>query len=367
MRIQALRASESIYKAGDRSFAADWRALAQDPDADVVIQAMLTMQVVKVPDTAAAARLAMASHTARGVQFVGDRIVNPPANAAGGGRSLTPDQQAIMARGSAIYSELCFSCHGEDGRGTPVPGRARGRRDGAVAVGIGPRQRTPRLRHQAAAARDVRTDRRPGLSPGHGAHGREHRSMGRRRCELCAQQLRELRDVGERTGRRARSRGGVTRKTQWTLGELEASLPRPLIPDSAWKVTASHNSSAAPGALDYARWTSDVPQQPGMWLQVALPQSIMLAEIEFDSPPIAGGRGGTAPTGTFPRGYRVEVSTDGKTWSAVAEGQGSGRITSIAFAPVRASVVRITQTAPVENGPVWSVERLRLYEAAISR
>ena len=65
----------------------------------------------------------------------------------------------------------------------------------------------------------------------------------------------------------------------------------------------------------------------------------MLTEIQFDSPPIAGGRGGPPPTGTFPRGYRVEVSTDGTTWSApVAEGQGSGRITAIAFAPVRAQL-----------------------------
>ena len=143
--------------------------------------------------------------------------------------------------------------------------------------GIGPRQRTPRLRHQATAARDVRTDRRQRLSPGDGAHGREHRSTGRRRCELCAQQLRNSATwVSAPDVARVRA-GAATRKTQWTLGELEASLPRPLIPDSTWKVTASHNSSAAPGALDYTRWTSDVPQQPGMWLQVALPQSIMLA------------------------------------------------------------------------------------------
>ncbi len=96
-----------------------------------------------------------------------------------------------------------------------------------------------------------------------------------------------------------------------------------------------------------------------MWIQIALPQPIMLTEIEFDSPPISVGTGG--PTGTFPRSYRVEVSTDGGRGSAVAEGQGSGRVTSIAFAPVRASVVRITQTAAIENAPVWSVERLRLY------
>ena len=48
MRIQALRASETLYKAGDNSFAADYRGLSTDKDVDVVIQAMLTMNVLKV-------------------------------------------------------------------------------------------------------------------------------------------------------------------------------------------------------------------------------------------------------------------------------------------------------------------------------
>jgi mono/diheme cytochrome c family protein/glucose/arabinose dehydrogenase len=369
MRIQAIRASESLYKAGDRSLATDWRALAQDRDIDVVIQALLTMNILKVSDTAATARSAMASHQARGVQFVGDRIVNPPASAAGGGRGgppLTADQQAIMARGSATYTELCFSCHGEDGRGTPVPGaragvvmapslsgsaRVTGHRDyvikpllhgmsGPIAGTAYPQVMVPMGSNTDQWIADVASYVR--------------NSFGNSATWVSAPDVARVRAAT------------AARKTQWTLGELEASLPRPMIPDSSWKVTASHNSSAAPGALDYTRWTSDAPQQPGMWIQIALPQPVMLTEIEFDSPPVAGGRGG-ASTATFPRGYRVEVSTDGAIWSAVAEGQGSGRITSIAFAPVSASFVRLTQTAPTENAPVWSIERLRLYEAALSR
>ena len=52
MRIQAIRATETLYKAGDTSFAADWRAIAEaDQDTDVVIQAMLTLQHLKAPDS----------------------------------------------------------------------------------------------------------------------------------------------------------------------------------------------------------------------------------------------------------------------------------------------------------------------------
>ena len=72
----------------------------------------------------------MDGNKARGVQFVADRILNPPAAAGrGGGRGgppLTPEEQSSLERGGVIYNELCFSCHGDDGRGTPTPGAAAG-------------------------------------------------------------------------------------------------------------------------------------------------------------------------------------------------------------------------------------------------
>src|SRR5439155_32051 len=41
MRIQAIRASETLYKAGDKSFAADYKRMTADPSTDVVVQSML--------------------------------------------------------------------------------------------------------------------------------------------------------------------------------------------------------------------------------------------------------------------------------------------------------------------------------------
>ena len=81
MRIQTLRASETLYKAGDRSFDSDYRALAKDKDIDVVIQAMLTMNVLKVAEASTTVKAAMDTTKARGVRFVADRILNPPAAA----------------------------------------------------------------------------------------------------------------------------------------------------------------------------------------------------------------------------------------------------------------------------------------------
>jgi hypothetical protein len=163
----------------------------------------------------------------------------------------------------------------------------------------------------------------------------------------------------------------ASRKTPWTLPELEASLPHRLEADASWKVSASHSPAAAEAALRMSTWTSGAPQAPGMWFQIELPAPALLTEIEFDSPAAgrAGGGGarGSAPAPPivpYPRGYRVEVSMDGAKWDKpVAEGKGAGTHTSVAFAPVRAKFIRITQTDTVENAPNWAMSNIRLYEA----
>ena len=161
-----------------------------------------------------------------------------------------------------------------------------------------------------------------------------------------------------------------SRRTPWTLKELAPRLPRRLESQSGWKVTASHASETAPIALSARAWNSGAPQAPGMWFQIELPQPVMVTELEFDSPAAGGpwrrcgrpwwrsGRGwraGAAPAGPvipFPRGYRVEVSLDGKAWGKpVAEGKARGAHTNITFAPARAKFVRITQTDTVEGAP----------------
>src|SRR5262249_5049234 len=153
------------------------------------------------------------------------------------------------------------------------------------------------------------------------------------------------------------------------------SLPRLIARDASWKATASHNSAVAPNGLTIQPWTSGEAQKPGMWFQVELPQPTQLAEVQFESGLVApeniatvpgapvrtaiggggrgrGGRGApgaaapqappdstvaTAPPKSgYPRGYKLEVSTDGTTWKTVAEGRGAGTATRIAFAPVRA-------------------------------
>jgi hypothetical protein len=164
----------------------------------------------------------------------------------------------------------------------------------------------------------------------------------------------------------------ASRKVPWTLPEVVSSIPVPLFTDG-WKLSASHNSDAAAGALTLTGWNAGVPQQPGVWFEIALPRAETITEVQFQSPP-PGGRGGAGnaaavttsgapvagPPG-FPRGYKVEISRDGASWTAVAAGTGNGATTTSTFDPVQARQVRITLTADVADAPAWSIQNLRVY------
>jgi hypothetical protein len=107
MRIQAIRASETLYKAGDKSFAADYRKFTTDPDVDVVVQALLTINKWKVPDAEATIKAVAATNKAKGVQLVASVALNPAAAAGrGGGRggaaTLSPEAPAAHVKGEQI-------------------------------------------------------------------------------------------------------------------------------------------------------------------------------------------------------------------------------------------------------------------------
>ena len=124
MRVQAIRASETLYKAGDKSFADDYRALTKDADQNVVIQAMLTANLFKLPDAAEVIKAAQAASKAKGVALVGERLLAPRGHEL----RRRPARPAHPGRGEAAAAGerrlrrrlLRLSWDGRDGEG---PGR----------------------------------------------------------------------------------------------------------------------------------------------------------------------------------------------------------------------------------------------------
>jgi mono/diheme cytochrome c family protein/glucose/arabinose dehydrogenase len=375
MRIQAIRASETLYKAGDRSLAADYERLTEDPDVDVAIQGMLTMNRWNVPNAGNAIKAAMDRRSVRGIQVVANAILNPPATAGrgggGGGRggaALDPQLTARLERGGQIYHELCAACHGADALGTPRPElgttmapplagspRVSGHRDYIVKAVL----------HGVTGPIDGRT------------YTDVMMPMAVNDDEWVAAVSSYVRaSFGNRAGPVApadvaRVRAATaTRATSWTVAEISASLPMPLFTDG-WKMSASENSEAAGGGLTLTGWNTGAPQRTGMWFRIDMPSSQTVMELQFLSPVPGGTGAAVSPSGApvqpqeisgfgFPRGFKIEVSPDGATWTKVAEAAARGPSTTVAFAPTRASALRITLTADVDSSPAWSLQDLRV-------
>jgi mono/diheme cytochrome c family protein len=370
MRIQAIRASETLYKAGDKSLADDYRALTKDADPNVVIQAMLTANLFKLSDASDVIKAAQAGSKARGVALVGERllaVLSAPATTSIRRGSLSPEDEKRLQAGSDVYAAVCSACHGEDGTGRALQGAAPGTMMAPSLAG------SPRV--QAHRDYVIKVILGGLTGPLDGKTYRDVMAPMGQNDEWVAGVASFVRTSFGNAGTLvtpadvARVRASTSaRKAMWTVDELEASLPRAL-ESRQWKVTASHASDAAVGGATLRGWSSGGPQIPGMWFAVELPQPAMLTELQFGSAAINDGRGrGGAPAAPvigFPRGYSVHTSMDGTTWSKpVAEGKGEGARTTITFPPTRAKFIRITQTETVSGAPPWSIRNLRLYEAA---
>jgi mono/diheme cytochrome c family protein/glucose/arabinose dehydrogenase len=419
MRIQAIRASESLYKAGDKSLEKDYRDLVLDGDMKVVIQAMLTLKLLKAPDIKTIVQTAQHASKARGVQEIGNLMLRPAGgrfgSVGGGFRFLTTEQQTTMERGAGIYQELCYVCHGPDGRGAPLAGAPAGTMM-APALAGSPRVEGHRdyvikaLLHGLTGPVDGSTY--PGVMVSMGTNKDEwiaavgsyvRNSFGNHGTFITPADVERVRALT------------ADRKTMWTVEALVASLPSPVSDQKTWKATASDNSDTAARAInDSGAWSSGKPQRSDMWFQVEIDKATAITELEFDSPFMGfggsppgrgsgGGPGSSAPARVtnepsvgnidprasgadraaarrpppnggiagyltragYPRGYKVQVSMDGTTWSApVAEGRGTGPTTIITFAPVQAKFIRITQTTTVDDAPPWSIQRLKLYQSS---
>jgi mono/diheme cytochrome c family protein len=324
------------------------------------------LNVLKVPEAAATIQAAQAANPARGIQEIGKQILNPPALTYGrpGSAPFSDEELAAMQRGDAIYKELCFSCHGDDGRGAPVPGGAVGAIMAPAFVG------NPRITGHADYVIKTLLHGLTGPLDGRAYAGAVMVPMGSNRDEWIASAASYIRNTFGNAAPFvsaadvARVRAATAGRTaNWTFDQLVASVPAPLPADAAWKATASHNPQTAAQAFNFATWSSGSPQAAGMWFQVELPQPTPITEIQFESSRIGGGRGAGAPppTSGYPREYVVDTSTDGTQWTTAARGAGTGVSTAIRFSPVQAKFVRLTQTASADGAPPWSMLRLRLY------
>jgi hypothetical protein len=117
---------------------------------------------------------------------------------------------------------------------------------------------------------------------------------------------------------------------------------------------APSNSSDAPGnALDgnlKTRFSSGEDQKPGLYFEVDLGTTATFDELLMDVP--------NSPH-DYARGYEVEVSNNGTSWTTVATCAGSGTSEIVSFPSQKAQYVKVVLTAS-DTSWWWSIDEFYL-------
>ena len=106
MRVQAIRASETLYKAGDKTFAGDYRALAKDADTERRHPGDVDAESVQAAGRGGRDQGGAGGNKAKGVALIADRLLAPAADdCCGGGRGgpLTPEEEKRLQQGSEVF------------------------------------------------------------------------------------------------------------------------------------------------------------------------------------------------------------------------------------------------------------------------
>ena len=262
---------------------------------------MLTTRLLEGQASEPFLRTTVAEHKAAGVRVMGEKLLNPAQSDAGAPR-FTREEIAFLKKGEATYKELCFTCHGPDGRGMPMEGAHPGTTLAPSFV------RSPTLLGHRDMAINILLHGLTGPVRGK-TYDALMVPMASNDDEWIASVLSYIRTSFGNNGSlistndvaRARAAGGQ-RDVPWTIEELLGVVPQLVGRPGKWKLSASHKGGSVRSAVDgkpNSRWDTGASQTPGMWFQIELPKVETLAGLQLDS---------TGSARDYPRGYKVELS-----------------------------------------------------------
>ncbi len=380
LRIQALRASEQLYKAGDKSLEADYHKALSDAHTDVRVQAMLTAKFVQLPNLEKGIQTAMASSSAAGVKLIGEQILAPPKSrntGPFGGAELTDAQKAQLEHGAQIYNELCSQCHGNTGMGTPA---------GNGRLLAPPLASSGRIQAHPEYAIRVVLHGLEGAIEGKTYAGGMMASMQEQPDQWIADVLSYIRNglsneaslVSPQQVALVRQKT-ATQKGSYQYGSLVKQVPYE-VPAQSLVATASHtvatriggNASAA-SAFSYEGWSTGGKQEKGMWYQVEFPKEVSLSELHFTA--LQNIRKGWRPTPgvsspppiiqAYPRTFTVSVSTDGTHWQQIAtdaKGVAGDNILLLNGSKARYLKLILNESVPADPDEVpWSMRQMKVF------
>ncbi|WP_249356571.1 discoidin domain-containing protein [Maribacter sp. ACAM166] len=373
IRIQAIRASETLYKTGTTRFATSYLKLLEDKNVDVALQAILTNKLLEVPGFKKVLSKIVKTNHAKGIQVVGSQILTPVKQENRWNRNevlLSEVQQESLEKGRIIFNELCVQCHGNNGTGTPLGNGTvmAPPLSGSVRVQDHPEYIIKTILHGLEGPLDGKTYP-AGIMVGNKEQSDDwvasivsyiRNNLSNEASMVTSEYVAEVR-------KKTANKEGTYR-----YPELIHSVPTSLPLQQSWTITASHTApnriggTASPNsAFNFEGWTTGDNQKKGMWFQIEFPNPLALTGLQLNSPPISRGwrEGSPAPLQTYARSYEISVSKDGENWNILNKGEGKDQNFKLDFEPVSIKFLKLTLTSSVEaeNDIPWRIKQLKLY------
>lgn len=358
VRAASIRVTEQFIKAGNADLTETIvKMMRKDPEPVVVVQSLLSQRYLKHPKMQENLLFALQTHTSNSVKFFSREMLN--LGKSENRKEFSAADAASLKRGGDIYANVCFSCHGVDGKGMPMQGAAAGTTLAPPLSGS-----KTIIGHRDAIVK-VLLNGLKGPINGKTYEG-EMAAMPTSPDEWIADVSSFVRNSFGNSGAMVtkadvkRLRESLkSRTTPWTIEELHAQFPVRLSNSKEWKISSSHNEKtaalAADGKLD-TRFDSNKEQDAKMWLQVELPQPTSIAGLILNT--------GSKNRNDFPREYKVEASTDGKDWGSplLKNSRGYGSVTEIDLPEVTAKYLRVSLTKG--DKAKWSVAEIEIIAGA---
>ena len=380
IRIQALRAGETLYKKGNSGLQSVYTTALQDRETDVAIQAMLSAKHLQLEGREQLIADLLKANKAKGVQLVGSQILDPPAVRSWFNPppvELLAEQQESLERGSVIFNELCVQCHGADGTGTPA---GNGQTlapplTGSARVQWHPDYVINTIMHGMTGPIDG-TNYPGGVMVGNKEQSDQWIAdiASFIRLNLTNEASLVSEDQVAEVRRKTSGRDGP-----YTYETLRAAVPLVLETETGVSASASHTqptriggTGSAMGAFNFEGWTTGEGQQEGMWYQIAFEKPVRLSEMRFHAPSVrrwgswrpGQGTPMPPPIETYPRAYEIRISDNGQDWkvAASAEGNGSDMVIDLPDEPMKYLRIVLTQTLPAADDIPWSMNQMRIYQ-----
>tara|TARA_R110001592_G_C13193089_1_gene753792 strand:- start:287 stop:2866 length:2580 start_codon:yes stop_codon:yes gene_type:complete len=356
IRIQGLRASETLYKYGEKSLEKSYNEMTLDADPSVVIQALQSAYVLKITGFEEMLEKANQSNQAKGVQLVTEQLLENIAEAKKlAATQYTPADLVLYNQGKTIFDSYCATCHGVKGLGTPT-GAAGGQLiapafSGSPRVQGHPEYIVKTLLHGLTGA----------------IEGKEYEgvmiAMNSNDNQYIASVASYIRNEFGNSGSFVTPEyvAKIRKETEQKDGNYQydallAEVPKALAPQDSWRVTASSTSLQGVGStrdpsyvFGFKGWKTDENQKNGSWFQVELPKAAALTEIAFE-------------TGNEmnPRKFKVSVSLDGKQWTEVAQAKGMQGANTVSWNHnTEAKFLKIENLEDADKP--WGMRKLNLY------